>query len=82
MIIITLDFDTVSARSGVLRADYITRNKTEGGEDSRWHCENNPGLELSLNPQTVSQSCISRLIFVAHRTGKLPSIKKTWDARQ
>ena len=51
-------------------------------EDSRWRCENNPGLELALNPQTVSQSCIYRLIFVAHRTGKLPSIKKTRDARQ
>ena len=51
-------------------------------EDSRWHCENNPGLELALNPQTVSLSCISRLIVVAHKTGKLPSIKKTWDARQ
>ena len=46
-------------------------------------CENNPGLELfSLNPQTVSQNGISRLIFVAHRTGKLASIKKTRDARQ
>ena len=53
-----------------------------GGEDSRWRCENNPGLELALNPQTVSPSCISRLIVVAHRTGKLPSIKKTRDARQ
>ena len=30
----------------------------------------------------VSLSCISRLIFVAHRTGKFPSEEETWDARQ
>ena len=30
----------------------------------------------------VSQSCIFRLIFVAHRTGKFPSIKETRDTRQ
>ena len=51
-------------------------------EDSRWRCENNPGLELGLNPQTVSPSCISRLIVFAHSMGKLPSIKKIRDARQ
>ena len=28
----------------------------------------------------VSQSCISRLISVAHRTGKFPSIKEMRDA--
>ena len=54
----------------------------ERGEDSRWRCENNPGLELALNPQTVSQSCISRLIFVAHGTGKFPSEEETRDTRQ
>ena len=57
--------------------------KKKRREDSRWRCENNPGLELfSLNPQMVSRSCISRLIFVAHRTGKLPNIKETRDAKQ
>ena len=30
----------------------------------------------------VSLSCISRLIFAAHGTGKFPSIKETQDARQ
>ena len=30
----------------------------------------------------VSRSCISRLIFVAHRTGRFPSIGETLDARQ
>ena len=35
-----------------------------------------------MNPQTVSQSGISRLIFVAHETGKFPSEEETWDARQ
>ena len=30
----------------------------------------------------VSLSCISRLIFVAHGTGKFPSEEETWDARQ
>ena len=30
----------------------------------------------------VSLSCISRLIFVAHRTGKYPSEEETQDARQ
>ena len=55
---------------------------TRWGKDSRGRCENNPGLELALNPQMVSLSCISRLIVVAHRTGKLPSIKKKRDTRQ
>ena len=50
--------------------------------DSRWRFENNPGLERALNSQTVSQCCISRLIFVAHRTGKSPGIKEMPDARQ
>ena len=54
--------------------------KREG--DSRWRCENNPGLEPALNPQTVSQCCISKLIFVAHGTGKFPSEEETRDARQ
>ena len=30
----------------------------------------------------VSLSCISRLIFVAHGTGKFPSEEETRDARQ
>ena len=30
----------------------------------------------------VSLSCISRLIFVAHRTGKFPSEEEMWDTRQ
>ena len=61
----------------------ICHKKYTMPEDSRWRCENNLGLELfSLNPQTVSQSSIFRLIFVAHRTGQLPSIEKTRDARQ
>ena len=30
----------------------------------------------------VSLSFISRLIFVAHGTGKFPSEEETWDARQ
>ena len=60
----------------------LKQNCEFAGGDSRWRCENNPGLEPALNSQTVSQCCISRLIFVAHRTGKFPSIKETRDARQ
>ncbi|XP_078196135.1 uncharacterized protein LOC128929027 isoform X6 [Callithrix jacchus] len=29
-------------------------------EDSRWRCENNPGLELALNPQTEPPELLSR----------------------
>ena len=50
--------------------------------DLRWRGENNPGLKLSVNARRVSQGCISRRIFVAHRTGKFPGIKETRDARQ
>ena len=32
--------------------------------------------------ERVSQSRISRWIFVAHRMGKFPGIKETWDTRQ
>ena len=35
-----------------------------------------------MNPQTVSQCCISRLIFVAHRMGKFPNKKEMRDAWQ
>ena len=66
-----------------MRSKERSKINTILAEDSRWRCENNPGLKLfSLNPQAVSQSGIYRLIFVAHRKGKLPSIKKTRDARQ
>ena len=52
------------------------------GEDSRWRCENNPGLEFSCVCREVSLSCISRMIFVAQGTGKFPSEEETRDARQ
>ena len=50
--------------------------------DARWHGENNPGLKLSVNAWRVSQGRISRWIFVAHRMGKFPGIKETWDASE
>ena len=48
--------------------------------DSRWRGKNNSGLQLSVNTQRVSQSLISRWIFVAHRTGKFPGVGETQDA--
>ena len=56
------------------------KRKEKRDFDSRWRGKNNSGSQLSVNAQRVSQSRISRQIFVAHRTGKFPGIEETGDA--
>ena len=52
------------------------------GEDSRWRCENNPGLELALCPRKGESELHFQTDLVAHRTWKFPSEEETRDARQ
>ena len=48
----------------------------DGGEDSRWRCENNPGLELLLNPQRGESELHFQTDFCCPQNGETPKYKK------
>ena len=45
------------------------------GEDSRWRCENNPGLELSLNPRRGESELHFQTDLCCPRNGETPKYK-------
>ena len=49
------------------------KNKRE--EDSRWRCENNPGLELSLNPQRGESELHFQTVLCCPQNGETPKCK-------
>ena len=46
------------------------------GEDSRWRCENNPGLELALNPQRGESELHFQTDLCCPQNGETPKYKK------
>ena len=44
-------------------------------EDSRWRCENNPGLELSLNPQRGESELHFQTDLCCPQNGETPKCK-------
>ena len=49
--------------------------KKSSREDSRWHCENNPGLELSLNLRRGESELHFQTDLCCPQNGEIPKYK-------